>query len=120
MIYRVLCNGWDSNAFYLDVWNKEDGPAVGRERLMGAFAAGVDCNWGCLVRPDVRHRHARFYFTAKGWQLIGRGIAAAARREGRMVRIVCRKNPAASEIVYADELQVALLPRKGMPRKNRK
>ncbi len=120
MIYRVLCNGSDGNAIFLDIWNKAEAQAAARERLMGVYAADVPGDWAGLRRPHIACRRARFYFTEKGWRLFGRFIAAAARRDGRVVRVLRRKNPMPSEVVYEDELQVAVLPRKGVPRKRRK
>ena len=120
MIYRILCNGSDGNAFFLDVWDKTERPAESRQRLMGAYAANVPCDWDGLRRPPLEHHRARFYFTEKGWCRIGRCVAADARQAGRVVRVLRRKNPPASDVVYEDELQVALLPRKDVLRKRRK
>jgi hypothetical protein len=120
MIYRILCNGSDDDAFFLDVWNGSEWPAVARERLMGVFAAGVPADWKNLDRPDLQNKRARFFFTEKGWRLIGRFVVADARQDGRVIRVFRRKNPNPSEIAFQDELQVAILPRKGIPRKKRK
>lgn len=62
--------------------------------------------------PNVTNRRTRFYFTEKGWREIGKNVAANARKEGRVIRVIRRKNPDKSQIVYQDELQVAILPRK--------
>jgi hypothetical protein len=55
-------------------------------RLMGAFNAGV---------ADEAY---------------GLRVAAEARASGRAFRVVRRKNPAKSMVVYRDNWQVALLP----------
>ena len=43
---------------------------------------------------------------------VDRRILAEARRIGHVVRVIRRKNPAPSRVVYQDALQVALLSRK--------
>lgn len=65
-----------------------------------------------LKAPDINNERARFYFTERGWKLIGRHLAAMAVRHGHVVKIIRRKNPDRSQIVYEDELQVAILPMK--------
>ncbi|HPA17463.1 MAG TPA: hypothetical protein PLU30_06920 [Verrucomicrobiae bacterium] len=100
MIYRIVCSGWDNNPSFL-------------------WAAEVPGDWSVLRGPEITNRRARFYFTEKGWRLIGRFLADAARRDGRVVRVLRRKNPSRSEVVYKDELQLAVLPRKGTARKAR-
>ena len=120
MIYRIRCSGYDGNAFFLDVWEKDDRPTTPRHRLMGAYAAAVPHDWGRMRRPDVRNKRVHFYFTEAGWREIGRKVTDAARKDGRTVLVVRRKNPKPSEIAYKDDLQVGILPRKGVPRKKRK
>ena len=73
-----------------------------------------------LKAPEIENSKARFYFTEKGWRELGKAIVAQARREGHRVRVYRRKNPLASQVVYRDALQVAILPRKNVPRKRRK
>ena len=63
-----------------------------------------------MIGPDIRNERARFYFTEKGWQAVGRYVAAEAKRNGHHVQVLKQKNPEASQIVYADDLQVAILP----------
>jgi len=120
MIYRILCNGSDWSAFFLDARDKADRPTTARERLMGVYTAGVPTDWKDLRRPALQNKKARFFFTEKGWRHFGRDIAADAQRDGRTVRILRRINPAPSEIVFKDEFQVAILPRKDVARKKRK
>ncbi len=101
MIYRILCS---TTAI----------PGRIPGRLLGAFMAGMD--GFNLKYPDIAQPRARFYFTEKGWRKLGRFIAVTARREGRVVRVIRRKNPYPSQIVYQDALQVAILP----PKKKRR
>jgi hypothetical protein len=60
--------------------------------------------------PGFDSRKARFYFTQAGWRCVGRVIAVEARRRGHVVRVIRRKKPRASQVVYCDALQVAILP----------
>ena len=75
--------------------------------------------WGMLPRelpgPSISNRRARFYFTELGWQRIGRFVATNAGRRGYVVKVIRRKQPSRSQIVYRDDLQVAILPRRFSP-----
>jgi len=64
-----------------------------------------------LLGPRKKNinQRARFYFTEKGWQEIGRYLFSDAKRRGLNPRIIRRKNPKRSAVVYADSYQVALL-----------
>jgi hypothetical protein len=65
-----------------------------------------------LHAPNITNPRARFYFTEIGWERVGRYVAAEARRLGHVVKVIRRKEPDQSQLVYEDELQVAILPRK--------
>jgi hypothetical protein len=56
------------------------------------------------------NRKVRFYFTEKGWRQAGRLIAVEAREKGHAVRVIRRKEPHESQVVFRDELQLAILP----------
>lgn len=108
MIYRILASrlqpAWDdTNRRWVQI------PGG---RLAGAFMAGLE--GFNLNAPKIKNARARFYFTEKGWEKVGKAIVARARVQGHVVRVIRRKNPEKSQIVYADELQVAILPRKGL------
>jgi len=64
------------------------------------------------IRAPIRfdHKKSRFYFTEEGWRRAGRVIAVEARRCGHTVRCIRRKEPDASQVVFRDSLQVAILP----------
>jgi hypothetical protein len=108
LIYRVV---GESSVW---VWSEESGaleisPSPGR--LMGAFNAGVaDEAWGDLPMPLLSNPRVRFWFTERGWRAYGLRVAAGARASGRAFRVVRRKNPPKSMVVYRDDWQVALLP----------
>jgi hypothetical protein len=63
-----------------------------------------------LPAPLIQNPRARFYFTERGWNKVGRFVTSEARKKGFVMRVIRQKNPAASQIVYRDDLQVALLP----------
>ena len=106
MIYRVLCNSVTIAPRQPDQTEVvlQDG------QLMGAHMAGV---LGFDMKlPHITNPRARFYFTEAGWEKVGKAVVANAQREGRVVKVIRRKNPAASQIVYQDALQVAIIPLK--------
>ncbi|MEN9936179.1 MAG: hypothetical protein RLZZ387_2758 [Chloroflexota bacterium] len=106
MIYRILCNAGHAPR------GRDDGSVeyIPASPLAGAFVAGV--GGFDLTMPRVTNSRARFYFTDAGWEQVGKGVAANARREGRVVKVIRRKNPHPSQIVYRDALQVAIVPLK--------
>ena len=71
---------------------------------------------GMLDRLGIRAPHklnndkVRFYFTEKGWRQVGRLIAVEARERGHTFRVIRRKEPNASQVVFRDMLQLAVLP----------
>ena len=80
-------------------------------RLMGAFNAGVaDQAWGDLPAVAPSNPRARFWFTERGWRAYGLRVVAEARASGRTFRVIRRKNPSKSMVIYRDDWQVALLP----------
>jgi hypothetical protein len=86
----------------------------GPGRLMGAFTAQLaDGAWGGLPVPLVSNPRVRFWFTERGWRDYGLRVAAGARASGRTYRVLRRKNPSKSIVVYRDDWQVALLPDRG-------
>jgi hypothetical protein len=105
MLYRIVCNGHPLLS----------GHHSARQRLLGAFSAGVH-GFDQLNTPQITNKRARFYFTEKGWKLFGRVVAANARKAGLVARVRRCKNPDSSQIIYEDEFQVALLVRKQSPR----
>ena len=78
--------------------------------LRGAFTAGVTGGFSGVPAPRLANPRARFYFTEAGWKKFGQGVLAVAKEEGRMVRVIRRKNPPKSQIIYQDAYQVAILP----------
>jgi hypothetical protein len=109
LIYRVI--GQSS----VWVWSEESGAmeiSLSSGQLMGAFNAGIaDDAWGDLPMPlRVSNPRARFWFTERGWREYGLRVATEARASGRAFRVIRRKNPPKSMVIYRDDWQVALLP----------
>jgi hypothetical protein len=106
LIYRVVGESTEW------VWSEESGAmeiGLGPGRLMGAWNAGVE-GWGDLPMPRVTNPRVRFWFTERGWRAYGLRVAAEARASGRAFRVIRRKNPPKSMVIYRDDWQVALLP----------
>jgi hypothetical protein len=109
LIYRVVGESGEW------VWSEESGAieiSPGRPgRLMGAFNAGIAAGaWGDLPMPGLSNPRVRFWFTERGWRAYGMRVAAEARASGHAFRVIRRKNPPRSMVVYRDDWQVALLP----------
>jgi hypothetical protein len=62
--------------------------------------------------PSTTNPRLRYYFTEAGWRIVGRHVAAEARRLGHHVKVICQKNPAASQVAYRDEFQMAILQKR--------
>src|SRR5260370_21618805 len=62
-----------------------------------------------LRAPLIQNPRARFYFTERGWDRVRRFVASDAQKKGFLMRVIRRKNPPASQIVYQDDFQIALL-----------
>ncbi len=108
MIYRIIVDGC------------LEGIPSGNGRLGGLvnshFLSGLMDRLG-IKYPSIESGKARFYFTEDGWRRAGRVIAVEARQCGHVVRVIRRKEPNPSQVVYRDELQVALLPSRRPGRK---
>ena len=115
MIYRILVD-YKIYTFFVDgrmlLASPKDCGYPELERLCGA-SFGHLCNVmqeRGLKGPKVTNRRARFYFTEVGWKQVGRYVAEQGRCDGHIVKVIRRKNPDRSQIVYRDELQLAILP----------
>jgi hypothetical protein len=99
---------WRENAVLGGVSGRSaPGPAVTGD---GPGLADLMTEMGLPVSKGFSNRRAHFYFTERGWDEYGRRLAAAARERGLTVKIIKRKNPRPSQVVYRDEFQVAILP----------
>lgn len=85
------------------------------KRMMGASfgALGTVMEEKGLAEPQVSNARARFYYTELGWRRVGRFVDARARQMGHVVKIIRRRNPPTSDVVYRDGYQMAVLPSRG-------
>jgi hypothetical protein len=106
VIYRLI--GETERLF----WDEDGNLRRGTGELRGAMLAMIG-DFGDLKAPHVTNPRARFWFTEAGWKEYGRCMVADAHRCGRTFRLLVRKNPPRSAVVYRDKWQLALLPVKG-------
>lgn len=113
MIYRILTGVID------EYWSWSEKEYVRVELpLRGAGAPLGAMMWELhLPAPDFDNPRARFWFTEQGWDRVGRALVAEGRRRGYVIKVIRRKNPRRSQIVYQDDLQLALLPLKAPGRR---
>lgn len=109
MIYRLLI---DTITHTFDPATETWRDLPSGTRLRGVFTAGLSDGLGDIPFPRLDNPRARFYFTKAGWMRYGRNVYAAARERGHRIRLIRRKNPARSQVVYRDPFQVAILPEK--------
>jgi len=81
--------------------------------LMGISTLEVCDAWiDWLGSPRKRiHKNCRFYFTERGWDEIGRKVIAACIASGQEYRVL-RVKERLVDVVYRDEHQVAVRPRR--------
>jgi hypothetical protein len=121
MIYRILVDYPDPlHAVFRGMFELAQLPIpwskrVERRLAGGSFGllAGVMFARG-LRSPNITNRRARFYFTERGWRKVGRHVTAEARRLGHVVKVIRRKEPERSQIIYRDPLQLAILAQKSL------
>lgn len=115
MIYRMLVEGENMNAPLVrndlsQPWRFQKCLAGPTGNLTVAFAMADSGLWGPPPKVRIPDK-ARFWFTEEGWTRYGCKLAAQARNQfGFVVKVIKRKNPKKSSVVYQDEFQVALLP----------
>jgi hypothetical protein len=80
--------------------------------LMGYGNETVMGTWSSLNNPRrALFKNARFFFTEAGWRRYGRPTIDACQRTGQHYRVIAIKEHSI-DIVYRDEFQVAIRPRK--------
>lgn len=80
--------------------------------LMGFGNEHVTEAWGQMPSPKKSiRRNCRFYFTEEGWQQYGRPTITACQQTNQEYRILRIKEKSV-DIVYRDEYQVAVRPRR--------
>lgn len=80
--------------------------------LMGYGNETVMEAWDKLNSPrrDI-FKNCRFFFTEAGWRRYGRPAVTACQQTGQLYRVLSIKEKSV-EVVYRDELQVAVRPKK--------
>jgi hypothetical protein len=68
--------------------------------------------WIEMPAPRRLFKHAKFYFTEVGWRQYGRRTVAACLAVGQRYRVIRIKEKSV-DVVYRDDVQVAVRPRKG-------
>jgi hypothetical protein len=109
VIYRILTS--TNNEYWnpsMQKYVQEPSPLLGAGSTLGGMMWELH-----LPAPDFDNPRARFWFTERGWDRFGRALVGEGRRRGYVVKVIRRKNPRRSQIVFADEWKVALLPLKG-------
>ena len=92
-------------------WTDEEPPRL--VRATGTLTGAMRADFICLSLPAPKGRineRARFWFTEAGWAMYGKPTLDTAMQSGRTYRLLVRKNPPRSAVVYRDKWQVALLP----------
>ncbi len=108
MIYRLLSDREEAVFDEATGLVERFGPSG--SGMGGVFSAGVGEGFHDMPFPLIEHPRARFWFTEDGWKSYGRHVHDAAVRRGHVVRVIRRKNPPRSQVVYRDRYQVAILP----------
>ncbi len=85
--------------------------------IMASSNDAVIDAWAAMNVPRRQiHKNCRFYFTEEGWKRYGRPTIAACQRTGQQYRVITIKEHSV-DIVYRDEIQVAVRPRKKITKK---
>jgi|SRR5581483_116658 len=80
--------------------------------LMGYGNETVMGTWSSLNNPRrAIAKNCRFFFTEAGWERYGRPTIDACQRTGQQYRVIAIKEHSI-DVVYRDEFQVAIRPRK--------
>lgn len=113
MIYRIVAE--TRPALWVGPPHEEEAAQLLPGPLAGVWTSGLagGDRWDeDLIMPHLQNPKARFWFTEAGWRRYGAPLAAAVRDQGVPHRVLRRKNPSDSQVVYRDRWQVALLPKR--------
>lgn len=79
---------------------------------MGISYAGVSEAWASINVPwRTLYKNCRFYFTESEWKRYGRPTVAACQKTRQQYRVICIKERSV-EVLYRDEFQIAVRPKK--------
>ena len=86
--------------------------ALGKSGLMACSPFEVIRAWNRLNAPRGQlNKNYRFYFSEEGWRRYGRPTVAACQKTGQQYRVI-RVKERSMDVMYRDECQVAVRPRK--------
>jgi hypothetical protein len=101
-----------------DVDLKREYPRFWKTGLMGYGNPAVSDAWLNMNSPRRPvNRNARFYFTEEGWRRYGRKTIEVCQQVGQRYRVLSVKESAV-DVIYRDEFQVAVRPKKKARHKN--
>jgi len=112
MIYRILIRITKSQNYYCPVH-----PNYYLDDYIGRVNTGAELNSDMLqlgLQPpkNFTNTRARFFFTERGWDRYGRELIKRIKQRGYEVKVIRKKQPNRSEVVYMDPYQLAILPSK--------
>jgi hypothetical protein len=79
---------------------------------------GVLRAWIHMPAPRRLFKHTKFFFTEEGWRRYGRRTVAACQTVGQRYRVISIKEKSV-DVVYRDEVQVAVRPRRARAARSR-
>lgn len=93
-------------------WSQKDYLRFWKSGIMGYGNPVVWDAWTDMNSPRRPvNRNARFYFTEEGWRRYGRKTIEVCQQVGQAYRVLRVKEDAV-DIIYRDEVQVAVRPKK--------
>ena len=87
---------------------------------------GGACTVGGLQLPRIipfpllRDLRAKFYFTEEGYKAVSKHLNEQAKFYGIGLRVIKRKTPKKSQVVYSDKYQVAIIEKEKKKRNRKK
>jgi hypothetical protein len=110
--YRAFIESLRQNLDDPDVDLKREHPRFWKTGLMGYGNPVVWDAWTGMNSPRRPiGRNARFYFTEEGWRRYGRKTIEVCQQVGQRYRVLSVKESAV-DVIYRDEFQVAVRPKK--------
>ena len=110
--YRVFIESLRQSASDPDVDLKREYPRFWKTGLMGYGNPAVWDAWLDMNSPRRPvNRNARFYFTEEGWRRYGRKTIEVCQQVGQRYRVL-RVKENEVDVIYRDEYQVAVRPKK--------
>ena len=110
--YRALIDSLRQGVDDEDIDFEREYPRFWKSGLMGYGNPAVWDAWANMNSPRRPvNRNARFYFTEEGWRRYGRKTIEVCQQVGQRYRVLSIKENAV-DVIYRDEYQVAVRPKK--------